>query len=90
MHDLLRGATISSTGLDITIACDDHDTKDAILNMLDGDEPNELVAFAAIWAVQYQKDYALDGLHPRHYDLLLKHGARMDSFKRATNAPTQS
>jgi hypothetical protein len=47
---------------------------------------HELVAFLAIWAVQYQKDCDLDGLHPTHYDLMVKQGARMDSFKRATNA----
>lgn len=49
-------------------------------------EQNELVPFLAIWAVQYQKAHGLDGLHPLHYDLMVKHGARMDSFKRATNA----
>lgn len=47
---------------------------------------HELVAFLAIWAVQYQRDGALNGLHPIHYDLLKKYGARMDSFTRATNA----
>jgi len=47
---------------------------------------HELVGFLAIWATQYQKDYKLDGLHPTHYDLMVKYGARMDSFKRATNA----
>lgn len=45
---------------------------------------HELVGFVAIWAVQYQKDYGLDGLHPTHYDLIKKYGGRMDSFKRAT------
>lgn len=50
------------------------------------DEQNELVAFVAIWAVQFQKDHGLDGLHPTHYDLMMKHGARMVDFKRATNA----
>lgn len=49
--------------------------------------PHELVGFVAIWAVQYQNDYGLNGLHPIHYDLLKKYGARMDSFTRATNAP---
>lgn len=47
---------------------------------------HELVPFLAIWAVQYQRDYRLDGLHPTHFDLLKKYGARMDSFQRATNA----
>lgn len=44
---------------------------------------HELVGFLAMWAVDYAKAYKLDGLHPRHYDLMKKHGARMDSFKRA-------
>lgn len=47
---------------------------------------NELIGFLAIWAVNYQRDYGLDGLHPTHYDLMVKHGARMDDLKRATNA----
>lgn len=47
---------------------------------------HELVPFLAIFAVEYAKGYKLDGLHPRHYDLLKKYGARMDSFKRAANA----
>lgn len=46
---------------------------------------HELVGFLAIWAVDYQKNYDLDGLHPTHYDLMKKYGARMDDFKRATN-----
>ncbi len=33
--DAFSAATISCTGLDITIACDDHDTKDAIFNLLE-------------------------------------------------------
>lgn len=90
MKDLMSGTTISSTGLDITIACDDHDTKDALLDILTGDGGHELVAFVAIWAVQYEKDHGLDGLHPTHYDLLKKYGARMDSFRRATNAHPRS
>ena len=47
---------------------------------------HELIGFLAIWAVDYQKNYELDGLHPIHYDLLKKYGARMDDFARATNA----
>lgn len=47
---------------------------------------HELVPFLAMWATQYQRDYKLDGLHPVHYDLMVKYGARMDDFKRATNA----
>ncbi len=49
-------------------------------------EPHELVGFLACWATKYQVDYRLDGLHPIHYDLMKKYGARMNSFKRATNA----
>jgi len=47
---------------------------------------HELVAFLAMYAVDYQKVYKLNGLHPRHYDLMEKYGARMDDFQRATNA----
>ena len=47
---------------------------------------HELVVFAALWAVQYQRDHALNGLHPTHYDLLKKYGARLTDFARATNA----
>jgi hypothetical protein len=51
------------------------------------DEYDELrqnvVAFLAPWAVRYQQDYRLDGLHPLHFDILEKAGARMDDFKRA-------
>jgi hypothetical protein len=47
---------------------------------------HELVTFLAIWAVQYAKDHELDGLHPTHFDLMVKYGARMNDFKRATNA----
>ena len=51
-------------------------------------EQHELLPFLAIWAVQYQKNAGLDGLHPTHYDLMVKYGGRMNSFKRATNAYT--
>ena len=50
---------------------------------------HELVPFLAMWAVDYAKHHGLDGLHPTHYDLMKKYGARMDAFKRAeiaTNA----
>lgn len=46
--------------------------------------PHELVGFLAVHAAQYAEDFKLDGLHPVHYDLMEKYGARMDSFKRAT------
>lgn len=49
-------------------------------------KPHELVGFLAICAVDYEKRYGLNGLHPTHYDLMEKYGARMESFKRATNA----
>lgn len=44
-----------------------------------------LVAFAAPTMVQYAKDCGLpkNSLHPNHYDILAKAGARMDSFTRA-------
>lgn len=45
---------------------------------------DELVSFLVIWADRYQRDYGLDGLHPVHYDLMKKYGARMDDFKRAS------
>lgn len=43
-----------------------------------------LVAFAGPWAVRYAKDQGMpDGhLHPIHYDILAKAGARMDDFTR--------
>ena len=47
---------------------------------------HELVGFLAMWAVDYQKAFKLNGLHPRHYRLMKKYGARMDDFKMATNA----
>lgn len=49
---------------------------------------HELVGFVALWAEQYQRDFGLNGLHPVHYDLMEKYGARMDDFRRATNAKT--
>ncbi len=49
-------------------------------------KPHELVAFLAVHADQYARDHGLNGLHPVHYDLMKKYGARMLSFERATNA----
>ena len=49
---------------------------------------HELVGFVALWAVQYQNEFGLNGLHPMHYDLIKKYGGRMDSFARATNVPS--
>jgi hypothetical protein len=34
VEELMLGTTVSCSGLDITIACHDHDTKDAIMAML--------------------------------------------------------
>jgi hypothetical protein len=47
---------------------------------------HELVAFLAMYAVEYQKAYKLNGLHPRHFNLMEKYGARMDDFRKATDA----
>jgi hypothetical protein len=44
---------------------------------------HELVPFLAIHAARYAEEHGLDGLHPTHYDLLVKYGARMNDFKRA-------
>ncbi len=46
---------------------------------------HELVPFLAMFAADYQRHFQLNGLHPRHYDLMKKYGARMDDFKRATS-----
>lgn len=46
---------------------------------------HELVPFLAIWAVDYQNRFKLNGIHPRHYRLMKKYGARMDDFKMATD-----
>ena len=47
---------------------------------------HELAGFLAMYAVDYQKSIKLNGLHPRHYALMKKHGCRMDDFTKATNA----
>ena len=47
---------------------------------------HELVPFLAIHAVGFARQWNLDGLHPTHYDLMVKYGARMVAFTRATNA----
>src|SRR4051812_46369925 len=41
LEELLNATTVSAHGLDITIACDDHATKDKILDLLLGGEPRE-------------------------------------------------
>lgn len=51
---------------------------------------HELVPFLAMWAVDYAKHHKLNGLHPTHYDLMVKYGARMNDFRRATLPPTKA
>ena len=48
------------------------------------DLKTSVIAFLAPWAVEYQADFGLDGLHPTHYDILEKCGARMVDFDRAS------
>ena len=54
-----------------------------------GDLKSSVVAFAAPWAVTYARDMGLPDLHlhPTHYDILAKCGARMDDFTRAAPVP---
>lgn len=64
-----------------------HGTRSAVADQArSAKEQHELLPFVAVWAVQFQKDCGLNGLHPHHYDLMVKYGARMVDFKRATNA----
>jgi len=44
---------------------------------------DDLLPFLAVWANQFSLDRGMDGLHPTHYDLMEKYGARMTDFKRA-------
>lgn len=48
----------------------------------------DVIAFGALWATQHARSLGLpEGhLHPKHYDLLQKAGARMKSFVRADEA----
>lgn len=50
------------------------------------DLKQSVIAFCAPWAVTYARDFGLpkDHLHPVHYDILAKCGARMDAFTRAS------
>jgi len=48
------------------------------------DLKQSVIAFLGPWAVKYAETHALDGLHPTHYDILEKCGARMVDFKRAS------
>lgn len=45
----------------------------------------DVIAFGASWAGMWARSYGLeDGhLHPRHFDILERAGARMDDFTRA-------
>jgi hypothetical protein len=45
----------------------------------------DVIAFAGPWAERWarERDLPKDHLLPEHYDLLLRCGARMDSFTRA-------
>jgi hypothetical protein len=49
------------------------------------DLKTSVIAFCGPWAAKYAEDFGLpDGhLHPTHYDILAKCGARMDNFTRA-------
>jgi hypothetical protein len=40
LEELLNAATVSARGLDITIACDDHNTKDKLLDLLLRGQPH--------------------------------------------------
>ena len=62
-------------------------SRDARIAMLEQD----VIAFCAPWAVRYARDHGLpDGhLHPTHYDILERAGARMDDFTRAALSPSQ-
>jgi hypothetical protein len=44
----------------------------------------DVIAFCAPWAITYARDRGLpEGhLHPTHYDILERYGARMDGFVR--------
>jgi hypothetical protein len=52
---------------------------------------HSVIAFCAVWAAAYARDYGLpDGhLHPTHYDILARCGARMDAFTRAECADAE-
>jgi hypothetical protein len=66
-----------------TAALAAKDAEIAALRDENADLKISVVAFLAPWAVRYAKDFELDGLHPTHYDILEKFGARMVDFKRA-------
>ena len=82
-HDALRRHVMEEAGLAPVIL--------ALLNALreQGERLAEargnVCAFLAPWAVSYARDhgYAKGELHPVHYDILEKAGARMTDFTRA-------
>ncbi len=49
------------------------------------DLKQSVIAFCAPWADEYARSFGLERneMHPGHYDILAKCGARMDSFRRA-------
>ena len=48
----------------------------------------DVIAFCGPWAATYARDLGLPSghLHPTHYDILERAGARMDDFTRASVA----
>ena len=65
--------------------------ENARLREENGELKISVVAFGAPWAVRYAADIGLPygALHPGHYDLLARCGARMDAFKRAMLAAAE-
>ena len=69
-------------------ACQPHcppDPRDAEI----ADLKELVVAFCGPWAAQFAKEWGLpkNHLHPTHYDILARCGARMDDFTRAELEP---
>ena len=64
--------------------------ENANLTAENADLKTSVVAFCGVHAVTYAKQFGLpDGhLHPTHYDILEKAGARMDGFTRAALGET--
>jgi hypothetical protein len=50
----------------------------------------DVIAFCAPWAATYARDHGFPDrhLHPTHYDILARCGARMDAFIRGEETPT--
>jgi hypothetical protein len=74
--------------LDFKRAADRYEADRDRLAAENADLKISVIAFGAPWAVQWARDFGMpDGyLHPEHYDLLAKCGARMDDFTRAAIA----